>query len=586
MASTAHQTEKEIEEHFDDPSVLERKLDQLAEWVRSSEYVTAFTGAGISTSAGIPDFRGPDGVWTRTARGDSVVHGRDFLVARPTVGHMAVLGLWKHGILRSLLSTNTDGLHLRSGFPRDSLTELHGNTNLEECPTEPVGASEAPYGGDGCGSEFFRDERVRAEGLTAHQHATGRMCENCGKPLQDTVINFHENLRRRNVEKGLKEATSCDLMLCLGSSLRVSTWAPEQVARDRKKRLVIVNLQWTPLDGSADLKINARTDTVLTGLCTRLNVNVVPWQIQRQIVITTAQTNPEYLTLKQLKAEWMKVSGGKGFLLDKQEICAGLSTAWADKGIDHRMLVVRATDASGKVPYAFLQHLELVVDGHAFEGSAAELKSLQHNAFLPIGSLKHFSECCLTIHTPGRYGEPPVTIKRTLSANDDVPYTLIFSENQWTVMRVDRHDDLRATYNHVVCQEVCAPTPEQGFSEPDPHAKHPWSDCLFQVIGFSECDREYVRVQDFVEASASYWVRIEGNNQRNDDFLIPAANLRVLGPGEVVRVEQLVDNQDLNGRLARVIEFVAAKGRYTVDVDGGRRVLLPNRCLRQYVGGA
>ena len=88
MADTAHKTDAELVEHFDEPAVLEAKLDTLAEWVAASRHMVSFTGAGISTSAGIPDFRGPDGVWTMKAQGRKPV-GRDYSKGfAPTAGHM------------------------------------------------------------------------------------------------------------------------------------------------------------------------------------------------------------------------------------------------------------------------------------------------------------------------------------------------------------------------------------------------------------------------------------------------------------------------------------------------------------------
>merc|ERR1711871_1584297 len=160
---------------------------------------------------------------------------------------MCLVALEEHGTLSNLISTNTDGLHLRSGFPRQRLTELHGNTNLEECVTEKVGSCDAPHGGAGCGREYFRDERCRSAKQT-HDHATGRKCDHCGCDLYDTVINFNEMLRHRSVQEGRVRAAQSDMMICLGSSLRVSTWAPVSMAERRGAKLVIVNVQWTPLD--------------------------------------------------------------------------------------------------------------------------------------------------------------------------------------------------------------------------------------------------------------------------------------------------------------------------------------------------
>lgn len=348
MADTAHKTAFELAEHFDDPAELNRKLDLLAKWVRKSKSFAAFSGAGLSTSAGISDFRGPDGMWTKKAQGRKVgTRAPDR--PQPTIGHMALVELQKNGILHKLISTNTDGLHLRSGFPREALIEIHGNTNLEECVTEPIGACDAPYGGDGCGSEFFRDERCRMQGIRAHEHATGRWCP-CGRPLQDTIINFNENLRARNVAAARAVAAEADCMLSLGSSLRVSSWAPAEVADRRGARLIVCNLQWTPLDEHADLVIHARTDTVLAGLCRRLRLTVPPVELRRCVTVSMQPAESEAIFATEPAVTAASNQG---------------ANAAHDANGTPRKLVIHATDAHGKVPYAFLTAVEAHLDGQA-----------------------------------------------------------------------------------------------------------------------------------------------------------------------------------------------------------------------------
>ncbi|XP_053228932.1 NAD-dependent protein deacylase sirtuin-6 isoform X2 [Podarcis raffonei] len=122
-----------LPEFFDPPDELDRKVAQLALLIQDASNVVFHTGAGISTSSGIPDFRGPNGVWTMEERGLSPKFDTTFENARPSTTHMALLGLQRAGVLRFLVSQNVDGLHVRSGFPRDKLAELHGNMFVEEC---------------------------------------------------------------------------------------------------------------------------------------------------------------------------------------------------------------------------------------------------------------------------------------------------------------------------------------------------------------------------------------------------------------------------------------------------------------------
>ena len=126
----------------------------------------AFTGAGISTAAGIPDFRGPNGVWTKQRRGEEAPKASvPFEQARPSLTHQALLGLHRAKKLQYLCSQNVDCLHLRSGFPRDKLAELHGNCFAERC--------------EQCLREYIRDFEVESVGFKP----TGRRCSSCNGVL-------------------------------------------------------------------------------------------------------------------------------------------------------------------------------------------------------------------------------------------------------------------------------------------------------------------------------------------------------------------------------------------------------------------
>ncbi|XP_040178445.1 NAD-dependent protein deacetylase sirtuin-6 isoform X4 [Rana temporaria] len=122
-----------LPEIIDPPDQLRRKVQELAKMIQGASYVVFHTGAGISTSCGIPDFRGPNGVWTLEGKGLNPKFDTTFENASPSIAHMALLQLQRVGILKFLISQNVDGLHLRSGFPREQLAELHGNMFVEEC---------------------------------------------------------------------------------------------------------------------------------------------------------------------------------------------------------------------------------------------------------------------------------------------------------------------------------------------------------------------------------------------------------------------------------------------------------------------
>lgn len=212
-------------EHFDPKDVLEEKIEKLAFLVKSSSHMIGFTGAGISTSAGIPDYRsthdtvldtGP-GQWEAVGQGGSfesfVSKPSQFrkvqtVEALPTFSHMALSTLMDQGHLKYLISQNIDGLHRKSGIPVDSIAELHGNTNLEICQS--------------CGKDYLRDFRTRNQKVFDN-HLTGRKCDNkeCNGDLFDTIVNFGEGINKALLTRASEESKKSDLCLCLGSSLLV-----------------------------------------------------------------------------------------------------------------------------------------------------------------------------------------------------------------------------------------------------------------------------------------------------------------------------------------------------------------------------
>jgi len=279
MAHTAHTDPEDMKENFDSEEIVEQKATQLAKMIQESKHFIIFTGAGVSTSAGIPDFRGPTGVWTLKAQG-LVRTGKttSSLQAIPTDSHMSILQLQKLGICKYLVSQNTDGLHRKSGLDISKFSELHGNTNLEKC--------------EKCKKEYMRDFRTRTAAKTL-EHYTGRFCPKpeCNGKLYDTIINFGESLPEKPLELGFEHAQKADLCLVLGSSLTVTPAAdiPKKVAKGG--RLVICNLQRTPLDSRATLKIHTRTDDLMRRVMKKLNIEIPKFVLQRRMAISCAKVS-------------------------------------------------------------------------------------------------------------------------------------------------------------------------------------------------------------------------------------------------------------------------------------------------------
>eukprot|EP00300_Choanocystis_sp_HF-7_P031386 c40699_g1_i1.p1 GENE.c40699_g1_i1~~c40699_g1_i1.p1 ORF type:complete len:334 (-),score=64.47 c40699_g1_i1:36-980(-) len=267
-----------LTEYFDEPDVLAEKVEQLVEMIGDARRFIVFTGAGISTAAKIPDFRGPDGVWTRKAQGRSGPKGIRMEQAIPTYSHMALVTLQDADKLEMVVSQNVDGLHRRAGIRGDRIAELHGNCYLEVCWNRDCEKAGRQYlrtfdvsercGGDGC--------KLCLKRVQHFCHCTSRRCA-CGAVLKDSIIHFGENLPERDLTAAFAAAETADLCLVLGSSLRVTPAAQvPETTKQRGGRLVIVNLQRTPYDDDADLVIRARIDDVMRAVMEGLGMPPVP----------------------------------------------------------------------------------------------------------------------------------------------------------------------------------------------------------------------------------------------------------------------------------------------------------------------
>jgi NAD-dependent SIR2 family protein deacetylase len=304
--NTALKTDEEKKEYFDSEEELEFKLEQLAFWILESQHFTAFTGAGISTGAGINDFRsgvntcldvGP-GVWEKQAQNITNFKPKvkvKMHSAFPTKCHMALVKLQDEGILKFIISQNVDGLHRKSGILPEKIAELHGNTNKEVCGK--------------CKKEYMRDFGVR-NAQDVHDHKTGRLCDdlNCKGPLNDSIINFKEPLPEKELDLGFYHAQFSDLMLCLGSSLRVNPAAqmPDETVKSGG-RIVIVNLQKTPLDDVAAMIIHAKIEDVMERLMAKLNLEIPKWKITRRVSFKLEETKEKK---HKLSIKSVEIDGG------------------------------------------------------------------------------------------------------------------------------------------------------------------------------------------------------------------------------------------------------------------------------------
>ena len=250
----------------------ETELSEIATWLRDARRVVALTGAGISTESGIPDFRGPNGIWTKdpaaekTATlqyymGDPEVRRRawqnrlksEMWTAQPNAAHTALVDLERKGVLHFLVTQNVDGLHHAAGQSDDIVVEIHGNVREAKCMS---------CGWRGPMADTL--ERVRAG-------EEDPCCVDCGGILKSATISFGENLVADDLERAQLAASQATVFLALGTSLAVYPAAAlPEIALRAGARLVICNGEETPFDGLADSVLRDQLGAVLPELATRV----------------------------------------------------------------------------------------------------------------------------------------------------------------------------------------------------------------------------------------------------------------------------------------------------------------------------
>jgi len=236
-------------------SSLGEGVERLGDLIAAAKVIVPFTGAGISTECGIPDFRSPGGIWTRNRPipFDEFVASQDardeawrrrfameatFNAARPGRGHRALAALYKAGKVPAIVTQNIDNLHQASGFATDHVIELHGNTTYARC----IGC-EKPYSLDWVKQLFDADG-----------HAPD--CPSCGDPVKTATISFGQAMPENEMRRATELAQHCDLFIAIGSSLVVWPAAGfPLLARNCGAKLVIVNNEATEQDEMADLVI-------------------------------------------------------------------------------------------------------------------------------------------------------------------------------------------------------------------------------------------------------------------------------------------------------------------------------------------
>ncbi len=247
---------------------MEKQIQQVAEWMINSKRIVVFTGAGLSTESGIPDFRSPGGVWDRYNPED--FYFQNFLAseasrekywqmatemyepmkkALPNAAHLAISEMEKMGMLDCVITQNIDGLHFKAGNSEEKVIQLHGTAMHVTCLS--------------CGKRYDRDEiqeRLKRGVKVPY-------CDECNGPLKPATISFGQSMPERETQEAYHRSSLCDLFIVIGSSLVVQPAASMPlVAKRNGAKLVIINRDPTPYDHMADIVIHGLAGPTMASL--------------------------------------------------------------------------------------------------------------------------------------------------------------------------------------------------------------------------------------------------------------------------------------------------------------------------------
>jgi NAD-dependent protein deacetylase/lipoamidase len=246
----------------------DRELAEGRALVDAAQRIVVLTGAGISTESGIPDFRGPQGVWTRDPKAEKMATIQHYVAdpevrkrawqsrlespawtAEPNAGHRALVFLERRGKLDTLITQNVDGLHVKAGSDPARIVEIHGTMREVVC--------------------LSCNERAPMERALARVRAgeADPACRSCGGILKSATISFGQALVRDDLERAQRAAERCDLLLAVGTTLAVFPIAGVvPVAREAGARLIILNAEPTAMDDLADVVLRGSIGQVLPRL--------------------------------------------------------------------------------------------------------------------------------------------------------------------------------------------------------------------------------------------------------------------------------------------------------------------------------
>jgi NAD-dependent deacetylase len=255
---------------------MNQDIEKVAQWILNSKRAVVFTGAGLSTESGIPDFRSPGGVWDRYDPEDFYFQKfvsseasrqkywqmatemyEPMKKAEPNPAHLAIAEMERLGRLDCVITQNIDGLHLKAGNSEEKVIQIHGTAMHVTCLD--------------CQKRYDREkiqERIR-------QGEKAPRCESCGGILKPATISFGQAMPERETEEAYRRSSLCDLFIVIGSSLVVQPAASMPVVAKRNgAKLVIINHDPTPCDDLADIILQSQAGPTMTHILRSVKLRV------------------------------------------------------------------------------------------------------------------------------------------------------------------------------------------------------------------------------------------------------------------------------------------------------------------------
>lgn len=244
-------------------------IDKIRGWIQAAQRVVVLTGAGISTDSGIPDFRGPNGVWTKSPAAEKQSDIRYYMAdpavrkaswrsrlahpawqAKPNPGHLALAALERRGKLHALITQNIDELHQAAGNSAARVIEVHGTMRKVVCMR--------------CGWRGPMEETLRR----VEAGEEDPPCHSCGGILKSATISFGQALVPEVIDRAMRAAVEAEVFLAIGTSLQVYPVAGTlPLARDAGAKTAILNAEATPMDSLAHYRLSGPISEILPAIC-------------------------------------------------------------------------------------------------------------------------------------------------------------------------------------------------------------------------------------------------------------------------------------------------------------------------------